>query len=267
MFKNYLKVALRNLWKNKAFSAINITGLSAGLAVCLLIVLYVKDETSYDEYNLQAKNIYRLDADIFFNGTQFTSAVAPAPMAPTLKKDLPQVIQYTRLRNFGDIFIKKDNQNIQNHNAVFADSTFFQVFSIPMIAGNPMTALNEPNSIVIDETTAKKYFSSTNVVGKTLYVDNSVTCKITGVIRDIPPQSHFHFSFIRPMHDTYHDDQGDWLSNNYASYVLVQPGLTQAALQAKVNTTINNYLAKQLEQVLHTSASDMNKGGNHFYIP
>ena len=109
---------------------------------------------------LQAKNIYRLDADIFFNGTQFTSAVAPAPMAPTLKKDVPQVIQYTRLRNFGDILIKKDNQNIQNHNAVFADSTFFQVFSIPMIAGNPMTALNEPNSIVIDETTAKKYFGS-----------------------------------------------------------------------------------------------------------
>ena len=106
-----------------------------------------------------------------------------------------------------------------------------------------------------------------DVVGKTLYVDNSVTCKITGVIKDIPPQSHFHFSFIRPMHDTYHDDQGDWLSNNYASYVLVQPGVTQASLQAKVNTTVNNYLAKQLEQVLHTSASDMNKGGNHFLYP
>ena len=267
MFKNYLKVALRNLWKNKAFSAINITGLSAGLAVCLLIVLYVKDEMSYDKYNLQAENIYRLDADIFFNGTQFTSAVAPAPLAPTLKKDLPQVIQYTRLRNFGDIFIKKDNQNIQNHNAVFADSTFFQVFSIPMIAGNRLTALNEPNSIVIDETTAKKYFASTDVLGKTLYVDNSVNCKITGVIRDMPHQSHFHFSFIRPMRDTYHDDQNDWLSNNYASYVLVRPGVTQASLQKQVNATINNYLAKQLEQVLHTSASEMSKGGNHFIYP
>ena len=207
MFKNYLKVALRHLWKNKAFSAINIMGLSAGLAVCLLIVLYVKDELSYDKHYAQAENIYRLDADIYFNGTQFTSAVSPAPIAPTLMKDNPGIVQYTRTRNFGDILIKKDNQNIQNHNAVFADSTFFQVFSIPMISGNRLTALNEPNSIVIDETTARKYFNSTNVLGKTLFVDNSVNCKITGVIKDIPQQSHFHFSFIRPMHDTYHDDQ------------------------------------------------------------
>ena len=269
MFKNYLKVALRNLWKNKVFSAINMIGLSAGLAVCLLIVLYVKDESGYDQFYPQAQNIYRVDADIFFNGTQFTSAVSPAPLAPTLKKDYPQIVQYTRLRNFGDIMVKKDNQNIQNHNAVFADSTFFQVFPLPMISGNPLTALNEPNSIVIDETTAKKYFNSTNVLGKTLYVDNSTTCKITGVIKDVPPQSHFHFSFIRPMYMFQNDrnDQGDWLSNNYASYVLVRPGVTQAALQEKVNATIDNYLAKQLEQQLHTSAGDLKKGGNHFIYP
>src|SRR5215469_3705932 len=103
MFKNYLKVALRNLWKNKAFSAINILGLSAGLAVCLLIVLYVKDELSYDRYNAQAENIYRLDADISFNGTQFMSSISPAPLAPTLKKDFPGIIQYARLRDFRDI--------------------------------------------------------------------------------------------------------------------------------------------------------------------
>ncbi len=267
MFKNFFKVALRNLWKNKAFSAINIAGLSVGLGVCLLIILYVKDELSYEKHNTQSENIYRIDADIYFNGTQFTSAVSPAPLVPTLKKDYPFIIQYTRLRNFGDILIKKDNQNIPNKNAVFADSTFFQVFSIPMIAGNPLTALNEPNSIVIDETTAKKYFNTTNVVGKTLYVDNSVNCKITGVIKDIPPQSHFHFSFIRPMHDTYHDDQGDWLSNNYPSFVLVRPGVTRASLQKAVDATINNYLAKQLEQLLHVSANDMKNTGNHFIYP
>ena len=100
MFKNFLKVALRNLWKNKAFSAINIVGLSVGLAVCLLIVLYVKDELSYDKYNAQSENIYRIDADISFNGTQFTSAVSPAPLVPTLKKDYPQIVQYTRTPEF-----------------------------------------------------------------------------------------------------------------------------------------------------------------------
>ncbi len=267
MFKNFLKVALRHLWKNKVFSSINIAGLSVGLAVCLLIVLYVKDELSYDKYNAQSENIYRVDADISFNGTQFTSAVSPAPLVPTLMKDYPQIIQFARTRNFGDILVKKDNQNIQNHNAVFADSTFFQVFSIPMIEGNRLTALNEPNSIVIDETTARKYFNTTHVLGKTLYVDNSVNCKITGVIRDIPPQSHFHFSFIRPLHDTYHDDQGDWLSNNYASYVLVRPGVTKAALQNAVDATINNYLVKQLDQLLHVNAKDLKNSPNHFIYP
>jgi len=222
---------------------------------------------SYDQYNAQAENIYRLDADIFFNGTQFTSAVAPAPLAPTLMKDHPEIVQYTRLKNFQDILVKKDNQNIQDHHEVFADSTFFQVFSIPMIAGNRLTALNEPNSIVIDETTARKYFNSFDVVGKNLIVDNTVNCKITGVIKDLPAQSHFHFSFIRPMHDTNDNDQDDWLSNNYASYVLVRPGVTKTILQNKVNAIIDNYLAKQLEQALHTSASDVKKGGNHFFYP
>jgi putative ABC transport system permease protein len=267
MFKNYLKIAFRNLWKNKAFSAINIIGLSAGLAVFLLIVLYVVDELSYDKYNPNAERIYRVGADIYFNGTQFSAATTPAPLAPTLLKDYPQVEQIVRLRNLGDILVKKDNQNVQNHNAVFADSTFFQVFKLPMISGNPLTALNEPNSIVIDETTAKKYFNSTDVLGKSLYVDNSVSCKITGVMRDIPRQSHFHFSFIRPMHDTYHNDQDDWLSNNYLSYILVRPGITAASFQKNVDATINNYLVKQLEQTLHTTSNDVKQGGNHFIYP
>ncbi|HVS93428.1 MAG TPA: ABC transporter permease [Mucilaginibacter sp.] len=267
MFKNYFKVALRSMRKNIGFSVINVIGLSAGLAVCLLIVLYVKDELSFDSYYAQAENIYRLDTDIFFNGTQFNSMFGPAPLAPTLKQEYPLVEQYVRLRNFGDIFIRKGDQNIHDHNAVFADSTFFRVFSIPMVAGNGLTALNEPNSVVIDETTAKKYFNSTDVVGKTLYVDNHLSCKITGVFKDIPPQSHFHFRFIRPMADIRRSDQGDWLSDIYASYVLVRPGVTQASLQKQVDAVVNNHLVKQALQVLHLTPDDLKKGGNHFRHP
>ncbi|MBS1504047.1 MAG: ABC transporter permease, partial [Bacteroidetes bacterium] len=267
MFKNYFKVALRSMRKNIGFSVINIIGLSAGLAVCLLIVLYVKDELSFDTYNAQAENIYRLDTDISFNGTEFNSMFSEAPLAPTLKQDYPLVVQYVRLRDFGDILVRKGNQNIQDHNAVFADSTFFRVFSIPMVAGNKLTALNEPNSIVIDETTAKKYFNSTDVVGKTLYVDNHSSCKITGVFEDIPAQSHFHFRFIRSIVDIRRNDMGDWLSEVYASYVLVRPGVTQASLQKQVDAIVNNYLVKQALQVLHVSPDDIKKAGNHFTHP
>jgi putative ABC transport system permease protein len=267
MFKNYLKVALRNLWKNKIFSAINIVGLSAGLAVCLLIVLYVVDELNYDKYNVNADRIYRVEADIYFNGTQFSAATAPGILTPTLLREYPQIEQIVRFRNPGTILIRKDNQNIQNKNAVFADSTLFKVFTLPMIVGDPATALNEPHSIVIDETTAKKYFNSTDVVGKTLYVDNSVNCKITGVIKDMSKNSHFHFSFIRPIHDTWHEDERDWLSNNYQSYILVKPGVSKAMLQKDIDEISNKYMIKELEAVVHTSASDLKKAGSHFIYP
>lgn len=260
MFKNYFKVAMRNLWKNKAFTAINIAGLATGLAVCLLIVLYVVDELSYDKYNKNADRIYRIDADIYFNNTSAIFAVAPDPLAPALKRDFPEIEQIARVNYQGDILVKKDNQNVKDRNAAFADSTFFQVFTIPMIEGDPNTALKEPNSIVIDETTAKKYFNSTNVVGKTLYVDNSTNCKITGVIRDIPKQSHFHFSFIRPRGK----DNESWLSNNTYNYVMVRPGVTKEKLQKDVDATINNYLSKELFDQLHSTLKDLVGKGNHF---
>jgi putative ABC transport system permease protein len=153
MFKNYLKVAIRNIWKNKAFSALNIIGLASGLAVSLLIVLYVKDELSYDQFNVNANNIYRLDADIYFNNTEADMAVAPDPLPVALVRDYPEVAQMVRINAQGDILIKKDNQNIHDHHSAFVDSTFFKVFTFPMIAGDPKTALDDPNSIIIDKPT------------------------------------------------------------------------------------------------------------------
>src|SRR5271156_5200769 len=134
MLKNYLKVALRNLWKSKGFTAINIIGLASGLAVCLLIVLYVMDEVSYDRYNVNANRIYRVDADLYFNNTSFTAAVAPKPMAKTLVHDDPQFEQMVRFSNQGDVMVKKGNSWIQEHHSVWADSTFFKVFTVRMLA-------------------------------------------------------------------------------------------------------------------------------------
>jgi putative ABC transport system permease protein len=264
MFKNYLKVALRNLWKSKGFSAINITGLAAGLGVCLLIVLYVVDELSYDKYNTKAGRIYRLEADIYFNNTQFSAAVSPKPMARTLVKDYPQIGQMVRINYRGDVMVKKGSDFIQDHHIAFADSTFFQVFTIPMLAGDPATALNEPNSIVIDESAARRYFNSTDVIGKPLELENHTLCKVTGVIRDMPRQSHFHLSFIRPMRDNYQGNENAWLSNNDYSYILAKPGVSQQSLQSDVDQVVNTYLTKQLQAQFHASAQDMQRQGNYF---
>ncbi|GAO41925.1 ABC transporter permease [Flavihumibacter petaseus] len=267
MFRSYWKIALRNLWKNKGFSALNIIGLSTGLAVCLLIVLYVVDEWGYDRYNQKAARTYRVDADIYFNNTQFRAAVTPEPLGAALVREYPQIEAMTRLNYQGDILVKKGNENIQDHEAVYADSTFFKVFTVPLLAGNPENALEEPHSIVIDETTARKYFGHTDVVGKTLYVDNTTNCKITGVFRDIPRQSHFHFRFIRPLTDTWRGNAEYWLSNNIHTYVIAKEGVSQPQLQGYVNTVVNKYVGKQIADELKASLSDLAQQGNYFKYP
>ena len=264
MLKNYFKVALRNLWKNKGYTSINIIGLAAGLGVCLLIVLYVMDELSYDRYNTNADRIYRVDADIYFNNTLFDAAVAPKPLAFTMKKEYPEIEQMVRINTQGDVMVKKGDNFIQDHHLAFADSTFFQVFTIPMIAGNPATALNEPHSIVIDESVAKRYYNTTNVIGRTMELENKQICKVTGVIKDMPSQSHFHFSFIRTLRDGWQGDINEWLSNNYQSYILVKPGTSRAVLQTHLDALVNNYVGKQLQTQFHSSLKDMSQAGGHF---
>ena len=267
MLLNYLKVALRSLWKTKGFTAINIIGLATGLGVCLLIALYVLDELSYDKYNPKADRIYRLDAEIYFNNTLFNAATSPKPLPVTLVKEYPQVEQMVRISYFNsesDIMIKKGSEWVQDHRLAFADSTFFQVFPIPLVAGDPATALKEPHSIVIDETAARRYFNSTDVVGKTLELQGNTLCKVTGVYKNIPTASHFHFSFIRPLRDTWMGDEHRWLSNNVASYILVRPGTKRTVLQSRVDATINTYLSRELQDILHISSRDMQQQGSYF---
>ena len=133
MIKNYLKIAARNLWKSKGFSAINIVGLSVGLATCLLIMWYVADELIYDKYNTKADRIYRVDGDIKFGGNHVVLAVAPEPMGPTLKKDFPEVEQFVRFRGYGGFLVKKGNENVDEGKVIYADYTLFDVFTLPMI--------------------------------------------------------------------------------------------------------------------------------------
>ncbi|GGA96315.1 ABC transporter permease [Puia dinghuensis] len=265
MFRNYLKIAFRSLRKSKGFTAINVIGLSSGLAVCLLIVLYVTDELGYDRYNVNADRIYRLDADIFYNHTGYLGADGPKPLAPSLIHDNPQFEQFVRLSYAGDVMVRKGNNYVQEHHYVFADSTFFKVFTVRMLAGDPNTALNEPNSLVIDESTARKYFDGSNapgnVVGKSLELENHTICKITGVFQDMPRQSHFHFSLIRPMREAGIGDY--WLGQNCISYILARPGYSSSFLQSRVNVTVNTYIGKAMQTELHQSMQDMDRQGAH----
>src|ERR1700712_2360984 len=196
MIRNYIKTAYRSLKKNKGFTALNILGLALGLAACLLIMLYVVDELSYDRYNTKADRIYRVNEDLKLGNNNVNYAIAMAPLAQTLKTDFPEVEDAVRLKQTGGFHLKKGNETILEYSSVFADPSIFNVFTLPMINGNAATALKEPNSVVLTESTAMKYFNSTNVVGKTLTIDNNQLLNVTGVIKDLPTQSHFNFDFF-----------------------------------------------------------------------
>src|ERR1700722_20400447 len=268
MFRNYLKIAFRSLRKSKGFTALNIIGLAAGLSVCLLIVLYVTDELSYDRYNINADRIYRIDEDLYFNNTRYDAVTTSKFFGPTLVASYPKIRQMVRFRQPGDQLVRKGNDHILEHHFVFADSTIFKVFTLPMIAGDPNTALNNPHSIVIDESAARRYFNSTDVIGRTLEIGaNNTPLKVTGVIRDLPGQSHFHFSFIRPLRDGYtfnSPDDNNWLSSNYYTYILAQPGTTRAEVQKDVDEVVHLYICRALQELVPASVADLEKAGNHF---
>lgn len=244
MIKHYFKIAFRNLWKNKGFSAINIFGLAIGLAVCLLILFYVNNELGYDKYNTKADRIFRIDGDLKFGGNHFVLAQTPDPLGPALKEDFPQVEQYVRMRDHGGIMVKKNNQNIQEDRVIYVDSTLFSVFTLPMIKGDPTSALVQPNSVVITESTAKKYFNSTDVVGKTLTIGDSGFYKVTGVIKDIPKQSHFHYDFFISMYgqlSPYEINQ--WTSNNFNTYIVLKKGTDAKHFSAQLDNYVMSHVA------------------------
>ena len=271
MFRSYLKIAFRSLRKSKGFTALNVIGLAAGLGVCLLIVLYVTDELSYDRYNINADRIYRIDEDLYFNNTQYNAATTSKFFGPTLVASYPKIQQMVRFRNPGAQLVRKGNDHVLDHHFTFADSTIFKVFTLPMIGGDPNTALNNPHSIVIDESAARRYFNSTDVIGRTLEIGGDNTpLKITGVIRDMQEQSQFHFSFIRPLREAYNfNDPADnnWVSNPYYTYILAQPGTTRAEVQKYVDEVVNLHISPALQEQFHTSGADLEKAGNHFRCP
>jgi putative ABC transport system permease protein len=266
MIRNFLKIARRNLLKNKTFSIINIVGLAMGLACFMMIALYVADELSYDRYNEKADRIYRINSDIRFGGTDMNMAVSSDPMGAALKRDYPEVEQFARLySSSGARLIKKGNEYLNEAQITYADSTIFDVFTLPAVAGNTKTALNEPNTVVITESTAKKYFGSVDAaMGKTLECkeQNSTLYEVTAVIKDMPDNAHFHYDFFFSM-DNVDYEFGNFLSHNFHTYVLLKPGTDYKAFNKHFKQVIDKYILPQAKQFLQIETmEDFAKTGN-----
>jgi putative ABC transport system permease protein len=263
MFRNNILVSLRNLWKSKGFTSINITGLAVGLATCMMILLFVSDELGYDRYNTKTGQIYRVDADIQFGGNRLILAVSPDPMGPTMKKELPQVEQYVRFRGFpGKFLVKKGSQNFQENRVQFADSSLFDVFTLPLLQGDPKTALVDPGTVVLNETMALKYFNSVDIIGKSITINDTNNYKVTGVMKDMPAQSHFAEDFFISMSTNAESREGMWVLNNFNTYVVLKSGTDPHQFTRHLDDIVDKYLFPQVQQMLGTSKEAFVKGGN-----
>jgi putative ABC transport system permease protein len=263
MFKNYFKTALRNLVKNKFYSSINIIGLAAGLATCLLIFLYVLDEWSFDKYNVNASRIYRVNNEVKFGDNHFDLAVCPALQGITMVREFPQVEQYTRLRWYGGFLVKKGNENIPEGRVGYADSTLFDVFSLAVLAGNPKTALKEPHSLVITEKISKKYFGTADAVGQTMLINDTGNYKVTAVIRNIPAQSHFNFDIFVPLSEDKSARDDNWLSENWNTYVLLKKDADARQLESQLTPFMEKHSAPLLQSVINQDMSQFKKSGGY----
>ena len=250
MLKSYFKMGWRTLLKNRGLFAINITGLAMGIATCLIILLFVVDELSYDRYNEKADRMVRVILKGKVNGEVIKEAVTPAPVASTLKDEFPEVLEATRLRQFGSPKIKYKNITYRNSKLAFVDPNFFQVFTLPFLQGDPKTALNKPHTIVITKSEASKYFGNEDPINKLLaFKDSGEQFQVTGIIENVPANSHFHFDLFASMEGLADAKENNWMASNYFNYLVLAEGSDSKEFETKLPAIIKKYMGPQVEQM------------------
>ncbi len=258
MLKNYLTIALRNLLRHKGYSAINVLGLAIGIACCVLIMLYVQDELSYDQYHEKKDRIYRLVESMTIAGRPIEAAVTPPPWAPVLAKDYPSIEQITRIKPPNSRWlIRYEDKRFYERYFVFADASVFDIFTLPLVQGNGKTALAEPHTVVLSESMADKYFGNENPIGKVINGDDLYTFTVTGIMRDLPKNSHFHFDFLASYaslapNNLYGEPttmQNQGLSHNLYTYLLLREGYAPEDLEEELPGFLDEYLGELLKSV------------------
>ncbi|MDF7815994.1 ABC transporter permease [Runella sp. MFBS21] len=267
MIFNYLKIAWRSLKVNKLFSALNILGLSLGIICFLTLALFVLDELNYDSFHANADRICRVYVHSNINGQETNNSKSAAPLGASLLKDIPEVMSYTRIGYFGQHILQYSDKTFRERSIYTVDSTYFSVFSFPFVYGNPKTALNGPNQVVLTETTAAKYFGTVNPVGKTLLVDGNSSYLVTGVMKDFPEKSHFRCDFLLSMATYTKEANTDyWLGLDYTTYILLKAGVNVSQFETKLKQIITTYVKPQAEKLLGIPFDNFLARGNAYEL-
>jgi putative ABC transport system permease protein len=272
MLRNYVTMALRQISKGSLYSVINTTGLAIGIASCLLIVLYIQNELSYDAYNEKADRIHRVNMEIKFGPNHVKLANGPAPVANALQNDYPEIESTVRFRSLGSYLIRFGNETVNQRepNVIWTDSTFFKIFSVPVIRGNADKALTEANSVAISRKIADMHFPNGDALGQNIVLDNVKTGKVTAVFENMPPTSHFHFDILIGMTGGWPIAKEalsqDFLTGDFNTYLLLKEGTNAKDLEAKLPVFIQKYMGRAMSAALGTdfNLGEFEKQGNKY---
>ncbi len=272
MLRNYFKIAVRNLLKRKVFTLINILGLATGMAVCLLIVLFVEDELSFDSFHEKGDRIYRMVLDRKYPGRSSSYAMIPSSVGEAVKHEFPEVLESTRIFDFeggGNFFIKIGDKIFEESRVAAVDSNFFRVFTAVLLQGDPATALLKANTVVVNESTAKRYFgSAANAMGKSLETDGGLHYMISGVCRDWPANSHFVFDLLLADASFPFIRQPNYTGFSAHTYFLLNKDASPQALEAKFPQIVDKYVSGEIGRSFNMTYKQFQAAGNgyHYYL-
>jgi putative ABC transport system permease protein len=263
MLRNYFKTALRNLVNNWTYSLTNIVGLSIGLAASIFILVFVMHELSYDKFHEKSDRIYRIAVEGSMGNNGFVMAVTAPPMSQAMVDEFPMIEQSVRLRESGDWLVRYGDKKFNEDYLFFADSTFFEVFSFPLLRGDPKTALARPNTLVMTQSASRRYFGEDNPVGKTLRVGSDTTVyTVTGLMEDIPENAHFHFDMLGSLNSLRSSQNPFWLTHNFYTYIVLDPGADPQRLEDQLDVLVDKYVGPQVQQALGISMEQFTREGN-----
>ncbi len=267
MFRNYLIVALRNLWRHRGYSLINIFGLAIGLASSIFILLYVVNELSYDRFHAKSDQIYRIWIRGSMPATEMRHAVTSPPMAEALLNDFPEVEQVVRLKQSGGWMVRTGDRKFHEtaREFIFADSTFFDVFSFRLLKGDPATCLRDPRSIVLTEEYATKYFGDEDPIGQTLKIEQDTNLSvITGVMEDFPQASHFHIKMLGSLSTLGESRSTMWVNHNFYTYVVLKEGTDPQVFEERLQEMVTKYVGPLITQFMGIDMEQFESAGHSY---
>jgi len=242
-------------------------GLAVGISFFVLIGLFVIDELNYDKFNEKKDRIYRLILDAKVGEQEVLTSTTPAPMAGVFTDEIPEIVDAVRMLNWNEVAIKYEDKIFNEDHFVLADSSFFNIFSIPFVQGNPQSALNKPHTLVITESAAVKYFGKENPMGKSLRVGTDTTYYfVTGICKDVPDNSHFEFNMLGSFLTHGRAQEKTWLSNSFSTYVLLTSGANTQFVEEKIKSVLYKYIGPEVEQYMGVPIDKFLESGGRYGI-